>query len=75
MIVRVEPFGEISDKEAFIKEIHGKILEIGMLKTGIQNKLVADPEVIIGAFLSGGHAVAKAGCIICEGEKGSESSR
>lgn len=68
LIIRLEADGEIKEKELFTKEIANKLLEIDIIKTGLDNKILAQPEVKIDSFLNKGRPVTKVGSIIYEGE-------
>ena len=68
LIVRLEPNGTISDSEAFRKEVAGRVLEVDVIKTGLENKILAVPEVKIEPLLSRGKQATLAGNVIYEGE-------
>lgn len=69
LILRVEPFEDLPNKESFVKELLGRILELEILKTGVDNGLLAEPEVLIGSFLDGGREATKAGSVVYREEK------
>jgi phenylacetate-CoA ligase len=68
LVIRVESDGAISDPQSFTKEIIGKVLELEVIKTGCENKLLAEPEVRIEPVLSQSKQVSKCGSVIFEGE-------
>jgi phenylacetate-CoA ligase len=68
-IIRVEPSREITNKELFLTEISKRLGELEILRTGVKNKLVVEPTLILEDRLKErGRFVAKAGRIIYEGE-------
>ncbi len=68
-IIRVEPRGEIKDRESFLREISKRLREIEALKTGIENKIVIEPVIFLEERISEeGRPVTKEGRIIYEGE-------
>jgi phenylacetate-CoA ligase len=68
LIIRFEPNTDLTDVASFKKEIASKVLEIEIIKTGVENKLLALPEVKIEPFPKQGKQATKAGNIIYEGE-------
>ena len=70
LIIRVEPCGKIVDEESFLKEISSRLHELEILATGVENKLVAKPVIVVEERISDeGRPVTKAGRVIYEGEK------
>jgi phenylacetate-CoA ligase len=69
LLITLEPKGEINDSASFIKEISKKLLEIDIIKTGLENKILADPEIRIGPVLDKDRFITKLGRIIYEGEE------
>jgi len=68
-IIRVEPTKEITNKELFLSEISNRLKELEILETGVENKLVAEPDIILEERLPDkGRRVTKTGRIIYEGE-------
>ena len=68
-IIRVEPCHEITNKELFLSEISNRLMELEILRTGVENKLVAEPAIILEKRLQDkGRLVTKTGRIIYEGE-------
>ncbi len=68
-IIRLEPRGEIRDKESFLKGISIRLKELEILRAGIENKIVAEPVVLLEKGISNeGRLVTKAGRIIYEEE-------
>jgi hypothetical protein len=68
-IIRVEPSREITNKELFLTEISKRLGELEILRTGVKNKLVVEPTLILEDRLKErGRFVTKAGRIIYEGE-------
>jgi phenylacetate-coenzyme A ligase PaaK-like adenylate-forming protein len=68
LIIRLEPNSEFTNEGLFHKEITNKILEIDVIKVGIENKILATPEVKIELCHQKGKQATKAGSIIYEGE-------
>ncbi len=68
LIIRLEPNSEILDCGSFEKEIAGKLTEIDMIKTGLENKILAEPQVKVESLLNRGRRATAAGSIIYEGE-------
>ena len=69
LTISVEPTGEIANKEFFLKEITNRLHELEILRTGIENRIVAEPTVVLEKKISDeGRRVSKAGRIIYEGE-------
>lgn len=70
LIIAVEPCGKIGDEESFLKEISNRLHELQILATGVENKLVAKPVIVLEERISDeGRPVTKAGRVIYEGEK------
>lgn len=68
-IIRVEPCNEITNKESFLSEISNRLEELEILRTGVENQLVAEPVIILEERLQDkGRLVAENGRIIYEGE-------
>jgi len=69
-IIGVEPYGNVGDKESFLKEISNRLHELKILATAVENKLVAKPVIVLEERISDeGRPVTKAGRVIYEGEK------
>jgi phenylacetate-coenzyme A ligase PaaK-like adenylate-forming protein len=68
LTIRLEPNMEISNHEGFVKEISRKVLEIDVIKTGVENKLLAEPKVTVEALLGKGKQATSAGSVIYEGD-------
>ncbi len=67
--IRVEPCQEITDEELFLSEISNRLKELEILRTGVENKLVAEPTIILEERLPDkGRLVTESGRIIYEGE-------
>ena len=70
-IIRVEPRGEIRDRELFLQEISDRLRELEILRAGIENKIVVEPVILLEKKISNeGRVVTKAGRVIYEGENG-----
>jgi phenylacetate-CoA ligase len=68
-IVRIKPLGKIADRESFLKEISNRLREVEILRTGIENKIVGEPTVVLEQRISDeGQRVTKAGRVIYGGE-------
>lgn len=68
-IIRVEPRGEIADRESFLREISKRLRELEILRTGVENKIVAEPVVLLQERISDeGRPVTRGGRVIYEGE-------
>jgi len=69
LVVRVEPFGKIVDEESFLSEISRRLRELRILRTGIENKMVLEPVVLLEERISDeGRPVTQTGRIIYEDE-------
>jgi phenylacetate-coenzyme A ligase PaaK-like adenylate-forming protein len=68
LIIRLEPDVEITDSASFAKEIALRVLEVEAIKTGVENKLLAQIEVKVESFPKKGKQATKAGNVIYEGE-------
>jgi phenylacetate-CoA ligase len=69
LLIRIEPCGEITDRVSFIKEISRRLGELKVLKTGVENRLVVEPVVILEQRISDeGRSVTLQGRIIYEDE-------
>ena len=67
IIIQLEPSGEINDKEGFRREILKKLKELKILGTGIENRVVLEPVVLLEERISEeGRLVTKAGRVIYE---------
>jgi phenylacetate-coenzyme A ligase PaaK-like adenylate-forming protein len=66
--IRLEPSHEIKSKELFSEEISRKVQEIEVIKTGLDNKILAQPKIIVEGLLLKGKQATAAGSIIFEGE-------
>ncbi len=70
IIIRLEPSGKIADREAFLREISEKLKELKILATGIENRVVLEPVVLLEEGISEeGRLVTKAGRVIYEEKK------
>lgn len=70
IIIQLEPSGEIADREAFLKEISKKVKELKILATGIENRVVLEPVVLLEERISEeGRLVTKVGRVIYEEKK------
>jgi len=65
LIIKLEG-DKVSDFESFKAEISRKVLEVNIIKTGIENKLLAQPHVKIESPTKKGRQVTKAGSILYE---------
>jgi len=68
LIIRLEPNSTISDPEAFQKEVATRVLEVDVIKTGLENKILTQPQVTIEPLLSRGKQATQSGSVIYEGE-------
>lgn len=68
LVIRLEPGKEILDKDLFMKEVYDRVLKIDVIKVGVENRILANPEVRIESCLSTGKQATNAGSIIYEGE-------
>ncbi|MGD6810958.1 MAG: phenylacetate--CoA ligase family protein [Candidatus Bathyarchaeia archaeon] len=68
LTIRLEPDLEISSRELFTEEIARKVQEIDVIKTGLENKILAKPRVIVEGLLLKGKQATCNGFIIFEGE-------
>lgn len=69
-IFRVEPCGEIADKVSFIREISRRLGELKILRTGVENRIVGEPIVVLEERVSDeGRSVTPQGRIIYEDEE------
>jgi phenylacetate-coenzyme A ligase PaaK-like adenylate-forming protein len=68
LTIRLEPTEDINNQEAFIEEIALKVKEIDVIKTGLDNKILAEPRVAIETLLSRGKQATTVGSVIFEGE-------
>jgi phenylacetate-coenzyme A ligase PaaK-like adenylate-forming protein len=68
LTIRLEPNDEIGSQKLFTEEIAQKVQEIDVIKTGLDNKILAQPSVIVEALLCRGKQATQAGSIIFEGE-------
>ena len=68
-IIRVEPSGKIEDTVSFLKEVSNRLRELEILRAGIENKVLAEPVVILEEKISDeGRLVTEKGRIIYEGD-------
>ena len=51
-IIRVEPPGEIRDRELFLQEISNRLRELEILRAGIENKIVVEPVILLEKKIS-----------------------
>lgn len=68
LIIRFEPNTKITNAALFKKEIAAKVLDVEVIKTGVENKLLALPEVRIEPFPKQGKKATEVGSVIYEGE-------
>ncbi len=66
--IRLEPNSTITSHEQFKEEISQKVREIDVIKTGLENKILAEPRVAIEALQNRCKHVTNVGSIIFEGE-------
>jgi phenylacetate-CoA ligase len=68
LTIRLEPNQEISNHQMFTEAISRKIQEIEVIKTGLDNKILAQPNVIVEGLMGRGKQATCAGSIVFEGE-------
>ncbi|XHH08853.1 MAG: phenylacetate--CoA ligase family protein [Candidatus Bathyarchaeia archaeon] len=68
IIIRLEPNQEIRSHQLFTEEIARRVKEIDVIKTGLDNKILAQPKVIVEGLLLKGKQATCDGNIIFEGE-------
>ncbi len=68
LTIRLEPTSEISSHKLHAEEILRKVKEIDVIKTGLDNKILAEPKVLVEALLNRGKQSTKTGSVIFEGE-------
>jgi phenylacetate-coenzyme A ligase PaaK-like adenylate-forming protein len=68
LTIRLEPNQEITNQKLFTEEIIRKIKEIDVIKTGLDNKILAEPSAVVEALLKRGKQATNAGSVIFEGE-------
>jgi hypothetical protein len=68
LTIRLEPNQEITNQKLFTEEIIRKIKEIDVIKTGLDNKILAEPSAVVEALLERGKQATNAGSVIFEGE-------
>jgi phenylacetate-CoA ligase len=68
LTIRLEPNQSISSPEPFTREIHRRIQEIDVIKTGLDNKILAEHSVVVEALVGRCKQVTVAGSVIFEGE-------
>jgi phenylacetate-CoA ligase len=68
LTIRLEPNQEITNQKLFTEEIIRKIKEIDVIKTGLDNKILAEPSAVVEALLERGKQATSAGSVIFEGE-------
>jgi hypothetical protein len=69
-VIQLEPSGEIADREAFLREISKKLKELKIISTGIENRVVLEPLVLLEERISEeGRLVTKVGRVIYEEKK------
>ena len=68
LTIRLEPNTEMSNNIMHAEEISRKVKEIDVIKTGLENKILAEPKVAIEALLNRGKQATNAGSVIFEGE-------
>jgi len=66
--IRLEPNSAITSHALFTEEISRKIQEIDVIKTGLDNKILAEPCVAVEALQGRGKQVTDLGSVIFEGE-------
>jgi phenylacetate-coenzyme A ligase PaaK-like adenylate-forming protein len=66
--IRLEPNANIKSSELHVKEISRRVLEIDAIKTGLDNKILAQPNVVVEALNCKGKQATTLGSIIFEGE-------
>jgi len=70
-IIRLEPRGEISDRDLFLQEISKRLMDLEILRAGIENKLVVEPVILLEKKIPvEGRVVTEAGRVIYGGENG-----
>jgi phenylacetate-coenzyme A ligase PaaK-like adenylate-forming protein len=67
LVIRLQE-ADVTNVEAFKEEISRRVLEVEVIKTGIENKLLSQPEVKIEQPPKVGRKVTKFGCIVYEDE-------
>lgn len=68
LTIRLEPTEQITNHEPFIAEIAQKVKEIDVIKTGLDNKILAEPKVAVESLLARGKQATAFGSVIFEGE-------
>jgi phenylacetate-CoA ligase len=69
LLIRVEPCGEITDRVSFTEEISRRLGELAILKTGVENRVILEPVVILEERISDeGRSITPQGQIIYEDE-------
>lgn len=68
LTIRLEPNSEMGNHTHLTEEIARRVHEIDVIKTGLDNKILAQPSVIVEALLGRGKQATSAGSIIFEGE-------
>lgn len=68
LTIRLEPNEEISSHEMFVEEISRLVRELDVIKTGLDNKILAEPNIAVEALLCRGKQATVAGSVIFEGE-------
>ncbi len=68
LTIRLEPNTEINSQLMYAEEISRKVKEIDVIKTGLENKILAEPKVAVEALLKRGKQATNAGSVIFEGE-------
>jgi phenylacetate-CoA ligase len=68
-VILLEPCERIADSESFLRETSNRLHELNILRIGIENRIVAEPIVLLEERISDeGQHVTKAGRVIYEGE-------
>lgn len=68
LAIRLELNTEISNPKLFTEEISRRVKEIDVIKTGLDNKILAEPSVAVEELLKRGKQATIAGSVIFEGE-------
>jgi phenylacetate-coenzyme A ligase PaaK-like adenylate-forming protein len=68
LTIRLEPTSAITNQESFTAEIAHKVKEIDVIKTGLDNKILAEPKVVVQDLLDRGKQATAFGSVIFEGE-------
>ncbi len=68
LTIRLEPDAEMADSKRLVEEISRLVREVDVIKMGLENKILAEPKVVVETLVGRGKQATVSGSIIYEGE-------